>query len=55
MLWIKDDIVKKVFIRQQKNFRTYLEEISKYKIDMDHNNENNVKAYYEMQARIREK
>ncbi|KAG0577903.1 hypothetical protein M758_5G183100 [Ceratodon purpureus] len=49
-----DDIVKKVFIRQQKNFRTYLEEISKSKFDMDHNNENHVKAYQEMQARIRE-
>jgi len=51
----KDDIVKKVFIRQQKNFRTYLEEISKEKMVMDPNNQNCVKAHYEMQARFREK
>jgi len=51
----KDDIVKKVFIRQQKNYRAYLEEISKEKFVMDHNNQNSVKAYYEMQSRIKEK
>jgi len=48
-----DDVVKAVFQRQQKNFRAYLDEISKKKLDLDSNSEAAVKAYYDTQAQIR--
>jgi hypothetical protein len=40
-------------VRQQKTFRAYLEEISKSKLDLDSNSEAAVKAYYDIQAKIR--
>jgi hypothetical protein len=50
-----DDVVKAVFQRQQKNFRAYLEEISKTKLDLDANSEAAVKAYFDTQTKIRTK
>lgn len=51
--FLEDDVVKAVFQRQQKNFRAYLDEISKKKLDLDANSEAAVKAYYDTQAQIR--
>lgn len=51
----EDDVVKAVFVRQQKTFRAYLDEISKSKLDLDSNSEAAVKAYYDIQAKIRGK
>ncbi|XP_024385615.1 probable ATP synthase 24 kDa subunit, mitochondrial [Physcomitrium patens] len=48
-----DDVVKAVFQRQQKNFRAYLDEISKSKLDLDANSEAAVKAYFDTQVKIR--
>ena len=45
--------MKAVFQRQQKNFRAYLDEISKTKLDLDPNSEAAVKAYFDTQAKIR--
>ena len=42
-------------MRQQKTFRAYLEEISKSKLDLDSNSEAAVKAYFDIQAKIRGK
>jgi hypothetical protein len=48
-----DDVVKEVFQRQQKNFRAYLDEISKTKLNLDASSEAAVKAYFDTQAQIR--
>ncbi|KAG0610025.1 hypothetical protein M758_7G032900 [Ceratodon purpureus] len=48
-----EDVVKAVFQRQQKNFRAYLDEISKTKLDLDSNSEAAVKAYFDTQTKIR--
>jgi len=48
-----DDVVKEVFQKQQKNFRAYLDEISKTKLNLDANSEAAVKAYFDTQAQIR--
>jgi hypothetical protein len=51
----EDDVVKAVFQKQQKNFRAYLDEISKTKLNLDANSEAAVKAYFDTQAKIRAK
>ena len=51
----EEDVVKAVFQRQQKNFRAYLDEISKTKLDLDSNSEAAVKAYFDTQTKIRTK
>ena len=47
--------MKVVFQKQYKNFRAYLDEISKTKLDLDANSEATVKAYFDTQAKIRAK
>jgi len=41
----EDDIVKSAFIKQQTQFRASLEELSKYKVPLDPDNEKAVKEY----------
>jgi hypothetical protein len=55
VLGFEDDVVKAVFQRQQKNFRAYLDEISKTKLDLNANSEAAVKAYFDTQVKIRTK